>query len=120
MPTCETCGNDYEKSFEVVIAHRRHTFDSFECAIQMLAPVCDHCGCKIIGHGVETATGMFCCGHCASHQASPARDGAPSRRRDKTLAQTGHEKERDEHRHELAAHSHEINEHDPREQAINA
>ena len=33
MARCEVCGNDYDKSFEVVAAGARHTFDSFECAI---------------------------------------------------------------------------------------
>ena len=44
------------------------TFDSFECAIQAMAPTCAHCGCKIVGHGVEAAGKMFCCAHCAQHQ----------------------------------------------------
>jgi len=30
-----------------------HTFDSFECAIRALAPVCEYCSVKVIGHGVE-------------------------------------------------------------------
>jgi len=65
MPTCETCGNNYDKSFEVVLAGKSHTFDSFECAIQKLAPVCAHCGCRILGHGIEARGEMFCCAHCA-------------------------------------------------------
>ena len=52
MAQCEVCGNDYDKSFEVVAAGARHTFDSFECAIHRMAPVCEHCGCKVIGLGV--------------------------------------------------------------------
>ena len=32
-----------------------YTFDSFECAIQKLAPTCAHCGCRILGHGIEEA-----------------------------------------------------------------
>jgi hypothetical protein len=43
-----------------------HVFDSFECAIHALAPTCAHCGCKIIGHGVETGNALYCCAHCAS------------------------------------------------------
>jgi hypothetical protein len=39
--------------------------DSFECAIQKLAPVCQHCGCKILGHGIEAKGTFFCCAHCA-------------------------------------------------------
>ena len=65
MATCDVCGNDYDKSFEVVLAGARHTFDSFECAIHELAPACAHCGCKVVGHGVEQDGMIFCCAHCA-------------------------------------------------------
>ena len=65
MPTCETCGNDYDKAFKVIVNGESHTFDSFECAINRLAPTCKHCGCRIIGHGVESEGKMFCCVHCA-------------------------------------------------------
>ena len=65
MARCETCGNDYDKSFEVVVAGQAHTFDSFECAIARLAPRCAHCDCQIIGHGVEAGEKMFCCASCA-------------------------------------------------------
>jgi hypothetical protein len=47
------------------MAGKTHTFDSFECAIHILAPTCNHCQCKIIGHGVEDRGQMFCCVHCA-------------------------------------------------------
>jgi hypothetical protein len=68
MAQCEVCGNAYDKAFEVVAAGgAKHVFDSFECAIQALAPRCDHCGCRIIGHGMEAtrAGKTFCCAHCA-------------------------------------------------------
>jgi hypothetical protein len=68
MAQCETCGNEYDKAFEVHIAGTSHTFDSFECAIQTLAPTCGHCGCRIIGHGVEANGEMYCCAHCAAKQ----------------------------------------------------
>jgi len=68
MAKCDVCGNDYPKSFEVSIQGERHTFDSFECAIHMLAPTCDHCGCKIIGHGNEAGGKYYCCAHCAAQQ----------------------------------------------------
>lgn len=67
MPRCETCGNDYDKSFEVVMGGRSHSFDSFECAIQSLAPTCEHCNCRIIGHGVEAGGRMYCCASCAAN-----------------------------------------------------
>ena len=65
MPTCEVCQNEYDKAFEIVVGGKRHTFDSFECAIHKLAPVCEHCGCKIVGHGIEAEGTFFCCAHCA-------------------------------------------------------
>ena len=72
MATCEVCGNDYWMSFEVHTAGRVHTFDSFECAIQRLAPVCEHCACRIIGHGVEVEGRFFCCAHCARSSGARA------------------------------------------------
>lgn len=65
MARCEVCGNDYDKSFEVVAAGARHTFDSFECAIHSMAPVCEHCNCRVIGHGMEVSGHFFCCAQCA-------------------------------------------------------
>lgn len=64
MAQCETCGNEYDKSFQVRMGEAQHTFDSFECAIQALAPTCAHCGCRIIGHGKEADGTMYCCSHC--------------------------------------------------------
>lgn len=67
MAICETCGNDYDKAFEIRWHDgQKHGFDSFECAIQALAPTCARCGCRIIGHGMETEDAFFCCAHCAA------------------------------------------------------
>jgi hypothetical protein len=66
MGTCELCHNEYDKSFEITMNGKKHVFDSFECAIHALAPVCPHCECKIIGHGVEGDNRIFCCANCAS------------------------------------------------------
>jgi hypothetical protein len=75
MATCEVCGNDYWRTFEVTTSEgERHTFDSFECAIHRLAPACEHCGTRIVGHGVEVSGRLFCCAHCARH--SGAKDGS--------------------------------------------
>ena len=62
---CDHCGNDYDKSFQLIAAGKTMTFDSFECAIQMVAPSCAHCRCRIVGHGVEADGAIFCCAHCA-------------------------------------------------------
>ncbi len=64
--TCETCGNRYDKAFQVQMNGKAHTFDSFECAIQALAPTCAHCRCRVIGHGVEQGGNIFCCANCAA------------------------------------------------------
>lgn len=68
MARCETCGNDYDKAFQVTKDGAAHVFDSFECAIQALAPTCANCGTRILGHGHEAGGTMFCCAHCARAQ----------------------------------------------------
>lgn len=65
MPTCETCGNTYDKTFTIIKDGIELVFDSFECAIHALAPVCEQCGCRILGHGIEAEGKMFCGAHCA-------------------------------------------------------
>lgn len=65
MGTCQVCGNDYDKSFDVTMRGETMTFDSFECAIHALAPRCDHCECRILGHGLEADGRFYCCDHCA-------------------------------------------------------
>ena len=42
MARCETCGNDYDKALEIVLAGGPHIFDCFECAIHLLAPEYAH------------------------------------------------------------------------------
>lgn len=68
MPKCEVCGNDYDKAFEIRQGGERHVFDCFECAIHRLAPVCGHCGVRVIGHGVELSGRVFCCASCANKE----------------------------------------------------
>src|SRR6202047_4933618 len=65
MAKCEICGNDYDRALEIIVEGESHVFDSFECAIQGLAPTCPHCGCRVIGHGGEQKGQIFCCVHCA-------------------------------------------------------
>lgn len=72
MARCDVCGNDYDKSFEVSMRGKTYTFDSFECAIHKLAPTCAHCRCRIVGHGVEAGSSIYCCANCASQEG--ARD----------------------------------------------
>jgi hypothetical protein len=65
MAKCATCGNDYDRAFTVLMGADRYTFDSFECAISKLAPVCTRCGIRIIGHGVQAYGNIYCGAHCA-------------------------------------------------------
>lgn len=70
MPVCETCGNEYDKAFQVTVAGQAHSFDCFECAIQALAPVCANCGVRVIGHGLEKHGTVYCCASCATRQGA--------------------------------------------------
>ncbi|NJP66295.1 hypothetical protein [Streptomyces spiramenti] len=71
MAMCEVCGNEYRMTFEVRAAGAVHVFDSLECAAQRIAPICENCGCRILGHGLETEEGrFFCCAHCARTQGA--------------------------------------------------
>jgi hypothetical protein len=65
MATCDTCGNDYDKTFTLSRDGQTGTFDSFECAVHAMAPTCAHCACRILGHGVEAGGDTYCCAHCA-------------------------------------------------------
>lgn len=80
MDDCEVCGNAYDKAIRIVPAGGiEHVFDCFECAIQALAPVCEHCDCRIIGHGTESDGHMFCCAHCARvSEGADVKDRADS------------------------------------------
>lgn len=79
MAACDVCGNDYRLAFTIeTVTGERHTFDSFECAIERLAPRCEHCGCRIIGHGVDADGQIYCCAHCARE----ARPGGASHPQD--------------------------------------
>lgn len=65
MAVCDTCGNEYDKAFVITRDGRSGTYDSFECAIHEWAPACAHCGCRILGHGVEAGDAIYCCANCA-------------------------------------------------------
>ena len=77
MRTCDHCGNEYHDTFQVLKDDATYVFDSFECAIHRLAPRCDHCDCRIIGHGVEADGIVYCCAHCARKEGeTELRDNA--------------------------------------------
>jgi hypothetical protein len=71
MPICDVCGNDYNNAIVVTQGQRSMTFDSFECAIEAMAPRCAHCGSRIIGHGVKQGDQTFCGADCAGQSRVP-------------------------------------------------
>ena len=84
--TCEVCGNEYDKAFEVNFDGRTHVFDCLECAIQALAPQCANCGCRIIGHGMEAGGTFYCCAHCAKEQGIYELEDRPMPERERRVA----------------------------------
>ena len=66
MATCDACGNEYAHTFRITKDDGTSgVYDAFECAAAQMAPRCAHCGCTILGHGVEVDSSTFCCSHCA-------------------------------------------------------
>ncbi len=70
MGQCVVCNNEYDRTFQITKDGRTAVFDSFECAISVMAPLCPHCQCRIIGHGVEENGTIYCCAHCARMSGS--------------------------------------------------
>lgn len=66
MKKCFVCGNHYHNCLSIKQGDLNYDFDCFECAIYQLAPTCQHCSCRIIGHGIEIDDDHhYCCAHCA-------------------------------------------------------
>jgi len=86
----EVCGNDYDKSFEIIAADSRHVLDSFECAIPRMAPICEHCGCKVVGHGSEVDGRFYCCAHCPREAGGTIAQQIESRCDDTVRSVAGH------------------------------
>ena len=74
---CATCGNTYDRPMTIEMGGETLVFDSFECAIDRLAPRCATCGIRVIGHGSQIDETIYCCASCARR----ARDSATVRDR---------------------------------------
>ena len=83
MGSCDVCGGREGRMFTVTMGSQTGTFDSFECAIHLMAISCEHCGCRVLGHPIENESGIFCCDHCAREAGNPHR---PARRESSTVA----------------------------------
>lgn len=65
MPACATCGFDTNEPLSIRYHAISAEYCCFECAITPLAPICQHCRCKVIGHGAYGPKGeIFCCHYC--------------------------------------------------------
>lgn len=69
MGRCVVCGHETPLSFTVSTGDGHSlVFDSFECAIDRLAPRCASCGIRIIGHVTVSDGSLFCGVHCSQLQ----------------------------------------------------
>lgn len=64
MSTCETCGNQHAKCLEIIENGKSHFYDSVECAIQALEPICEQCQCQISGHELDANEVVKYCDFC--------------------------------------------------------
>ena len=71
MSKSETCSNQNSPFFEVVVTKDgvTRTFDSFDCAIEAMAPPCENCGCLITGSNSVEVDTEFCCSACQRQAA---------------------------------------------------
>jgi hypothetical protein len=71
MPVCDHCGRDSARTFELIREGTNWTFDSFQCAIEAVAPRCAQCDALIVGHPIEQGALLYCSIHCVA-LADPA------------------------------------------------
>lgn len=62
---CVNCGFNIEKDYILFINGTEFTFDSFECAVNFVAPRCANCNSIIMGRGIQQSGDMFCCSTCS-------------------------------------------------------
>jgi len=62
---CMNCGLNIEKDYILYINGTEFTFDSFECAINFVAPRCSNCNTIIIGRGIKYSDEIFCGQNCS-------------------------------------------------------
>jgi hypothetical protein len=65
---CENCGMDIEKDYILFINGEELMFDSFECAVNFVAPRCAHCNTVIMGNGVHHSNDIFCSTFCSNER----------------------------------------------------
>ncbi len=74
MSRCEVCGNEFTKPVTVSWNGQQKTVDSFECAVQALAPRCDYCGQPVMNQSVQGEAPHYCCSVCEQKATSGQQD----------------------------------------------
>lgn len=62
---CENCGFNIEKDYILFINGTEFTFDSFECAINFVAPRCAACNSIVLGRVVQERGDTYCSDKCS-------------------------------------------------------
>lgn len=65
---CVNCGFNIEKDYILFINGTEYTFDSFECAVNFVAPRCANCNSIIMGHGIKYSDEIFCSQICSKDE----------------------------------------------------
>ena len=65
---CLNCGENIEKDYILFVNGPEYTFDSFECAINFMAPRCSNCSSVIMGQGVHKKGEVYCTEDCANEE----------------------------------------------------
>lgn len=65
---CVNCGVNIEKDYILFINGAEFTFDSFECAVNFVAPRCANCNTIIMGHGIKSAEDIYCSTFCSQNE----------------------------------------------------
>jgi hypothetical protein len=96
MLRCESCGNKYNLFITVERNGIKHCFDCFECAIHKLAPYCERCNVRVIGHGVQFDGVIFCSRFCAKQARKKSLQYEPNTSEDNWEADIGKGPNRDQ------------------------
>ena len=65
---CVNCGLNIEKDYILFINGTEFTFDSFECAVNFVAPRCARCNAIIMGRGTHHTDEIFCSPLCSEEK----------------------------------------------------
>ncbi|MFA6237893.1 MAG: hypothetical protein WC635_11235 [Bacteriovorax sp.] len=68
---CMNCGVNIEKDYILFINGTEFTFDSFECAINFVAPRCANCNTIVMSRGLRSGEEVFCSDSCLNSEQHP-------------------------------------------------